>query len=1094
TDASFAERLCDKLRSEVIEVGTPDAAIRDLRLAVFLDTQQLKAGQSYELQFLSALRRSCVVFPVVSEEGLELLREVREGDVDNVLAEWQLALKLMAKGEVDVVPILVGRRVDGGYRKFGAFNVSVFPEGVFVDPDDMNDKVQSIALRFATDVWPSYRHRWHDAAALAPEPMQLCVQCGDTFKQSLNVNGSCRYHCGIKGSMYQCCGSDMPCKAGEHRARHHNDYRYSKFYEWMFSIRGNESLYTTYASIEATDARTENEGALADCGHINPGYAANANEIFVYLWANADHFFFSTFDAEEVEKADPDVPIARMSAWPVVNHEFLGPGDPEDIDDDDEDEEDAVGSEKKNEAVVKQEPIRVEAWWIYEEGSVVGIKLFASTATCETPAITRCYFSYRDQTPSLRKVVVESRPLFGERRLPNPTDLGANYPTLPTGPLYLGPSSFALPLPRPPQALDAHTTRYGSCGLEAEVVSRSGFTPPMLGPLVDRFAAEIKLTSPLGARVEEEVVEVECRWRARDRRADGSEPEWTAVAVTAKVVDRKPFQAAVYEELPVKVGKGKSVAVAVTVDLKKEMPLASSWAPVLWNASKGPLLFEVIIRTKGGAMSVVLEYCISTQQEAFHGPARTPQTLTLFNVDDHQQLARQFVHVHRSPEPRHSASQGDFLLTNIRNMSFTIHSLREAVLKCEADPTLHNVVLLDETSPPTSWDCAGVAVHALVDRGCRRVYALQVEAYTVTSRAVDWVLVPEYGDPVAPEDVQAFVKTGKPVEVPERRAKMLHFEEGDDDESDVSLFFPWTAPPFFKQEMADFAPPPALEGYDAVAAEEAAPVEAAGLVDAGVAKRLSELEGRLAAMEKTLVSVDTRLTRILEKMDGATNASSVAAARSPGVIGFEDGHVPGSGTIDEKLDAMERRIASLPSIIHRTIESSLDSQAVVVSALVKAAIESRLTQFEDEIGNLRGASPDRRNRSDGNGGGASGGGGGGGGVSGVVGGAAAGAAEAIKTVVSVPGAIVSGVGTGLAAGVSGVFAVVSQAAGVKGSDSKRSSVTDADKTGDGKDKEAAGSGAPTAPGTPSSSADRSKGTQGKEGDAEKKPQKGKIWW
>ncbi|KAJ3199378.1 hypothetical protein HDU67_002862, partial [Dinochytrium kinnereticum] len=127
TDSSVSERLCDKLRSEIVEGGEAASAVRDLRFSVFLDVQQLKAGKGYEDQFLEALARSCVVFPIVSEDGLRMLWDVEEGQVDNVLSEWQLALRMMAAGQLEIIPILVGKRYEGAYRKFSAFDTSAFP-------------------------------------------------------------------------------------------------------------------------------------------------------------------------------------------------------------------------------------------------------------------------------------------------------------------------------------------------------------------------------------------------------------------------------------------------------------------------------------------------------------------------------------------------------------------------------------------------------------------------------------------------------------------------------------------------------------------------------------------------------------------------------------------------------------------------------------------------------------------------------------------------------------------------------------------------------------------------------------------------------
>ncbi|KAJ3316231.1 hypothetical protein HDU76_001959 [Blyttiomyces sp. JEL0837] len=208
TDAALAEKLCDKLKNESLEKG--------LRFSVFLDKQQLIAGRQYEHQFEQALKQSCLILPIISEGSLEMLKEAKEGAMDNVLLEWNAAIDLAADDNITIIPILVGQNLpDGSHKRFSTFNTSLYPEiqttgtsrtvrsiiselfkiqGLFLDPEDVTDKLRSLVARFESDIWPLYRHRWHDVKSIAPEPLRQCVQCLQSFRDSENVEGACGYH------------------------------------------------------------------------------------------------------------------------------------------------------------------------------------------------------------------------------------------------------------------------------------------------------------------------------------------------------------------------------------------------------------------------------------------------------------------------------------------------------------------------------------------------------------------------------------------------------------------------------------------------------------------------------------------------------------------------------------------------------------------------------------------------------------------------------------------------------------------------------------------------------------------------------------
>ncbi|KAJ3106489.1 hypothetical protein HDU97_006276 [Phlyctochytrium planicorne] len=282
TDAEFAERLSDKLRSRIVEPAK-SANLKDLHFQTFLDRQSLVAGKGYKDQFLGALSSSCIVMPIISDSSIALLTELQEGAVDSVLAEWQHALELKAKGKLDIIPLLVGYSTqEGGYRRFSSFNTSSIPDvrpqelkrtardlvaemfaiqGIFVDPADLDDRLTTINSKFSTEVWPSYRHLWHDPESMAPESFSICVQCGKDYRESENAVGT--FHRALSP-----------------------DYRNSN----------------------------GQDGPVVQVGVVGPNHPAHSGKLYVYMLAGAyDTIKFEMFSTSDLQVADPKATIAASS-------------------------------------------------------------------------------------------------------------------------------------------------------------------------------------------------------------------------------------------------------------------------------------------------------------------------------------------------------------------------------------------------------------------------------------------------------------------------------------------------------------------------------------------------------------------------------------------------------------------------------------------------------------------------------------------------------------------------------------------------------------------------------------------------------------
>eukprot|EP00051_Salpingoeca_urceolata_P018621 m.263300 g.263300 ORF g.263300 m.263300 type:complete len:1146 (-) comp19240_c2_seq14:75-3512(-) len=125
TDAQLAARLCNTLQAQELD--------SKVTVRCFLDQNDIEEGADWEQQFSTALARSCVFLPIISAAAIKPIEEVSCFDEtpDNLLFEYELALRLMQAKRVLVLPLLVGTVDNGEYVRFSdtEFDVSRFPNG-----------------------------------------------------------------------------------------------------------------------------------------------------------------------------------------------------------------------------------------------------------------------------------------------------------------------------------------------------------------------------------------------------------------------------------------------------------------------------------------------------------------------------------------------------------------------------------------------------------------------------------------------------------------------------------------------------------------------------------------------------------------------------------------------------------------------------------------------------------------------------------------------------------------------------------------------------------------------------------------------------
>ena len=114
-----------------------------MQLKCFLDSQDIKEGSNWERVFLDGLQRSCVFVPLISAAAIKPIERVSIFDdkADNLLLEYETALRLAKAKRIAIYPLLVGTMAAGsvvqggetsvrdGYVEFdrSEFNVERFP-------------------------------------------------------------------------------------------------------------------------------------------------------------------------------------------------------------------------------------------------------------------------------------------------------------------------------------------------------------------------------------------------------------------------------------------------------------------------------------------------------------------------------------------------------------------------------------------------------------------------------------------------------------------------------------------------------------------------------------------------------------------------------------------------------------------------------------------------------------------------------------------------------------------------------------------------------------------------------------------------------
>ncbi|KAI9203940.1 uncharacterized protein BJ171DRAFT_568428 [Polychytrium aggregatum] len=763
SEAALAEKLTDKCDGEGLfaaaawtldnvreqNVGQPPVTLqlfslteaaqekREVRIKVFLDKQNLTAGELYQTQFLSSLKGSCLFLPLISEECLEPILRMQEGSLDNVLLEWETALALQQASRIEIIPILIGKAGPTGYSRFSAFTLP-FPavpsgscktrtvadtikrmfeiQGVFLDPSDVTDKLSIIVERLSKDIWPRFRNQWKDQSSLGPEPVFSCVQCGSDYVESQNGEGACRFHSGLAGyGGNSCCGTTSTgCQRSKHTNRHHNRFKYEAFFSWVNALTSYTGSTETFCSVIASDWTDDSGHIRIQCGSIT-GELVEHGKFFVWITESFSTVFFLVFSERDIEQSDIRYPIANI--------------------------ETARGYVAR-------------VTWVTNELKVTGVRLECSTPSLPCPFVSEVYFAWplsaRDDTPVVSEVREISKPTFGEARPSKPYSIPAS--------LEKGPS---MKLPRPRTARKFEPWRDHGSSIRLKIGdTRSTYDR---AKRCDVYTVNsLTLINP-GKEVIG-ILDVAAYWRVADTTIDptlilgedgGDLAEWRQLEGAQVAASVTSNQSALPCQVPARAAL--NLKVSSLVPCQKDAQNGNlSWSVRGWHLRHTPILIHLVVEDLEGFRSgIIVEFVCPP---VTFNPNLSPSTLCSVAVNDMVEWNQYRVQLkkyssYENYEESVRSNAADIQYPGAQDTLFQLSA--EGVTRGLSTGELRRYTLQaiaeGKQEVPIPSNTNRLSLFALVDHNTRSVYAVRVEVTTDSNQTIGFLALAPYGDALLPD-------------------------------------------------------------------------------------------------------------------------------------------------------------------------------------------------------------------------------------------------------------------------------------------------------------------------------------------------------
>jgi hypothetical protein len=149
----------------------------------------------------------------------------------------------------------------------------------------------------------------------------VCIQCEKEFTNYTNGPKACSFHRAEYDSWskaFPCCSTSHPCEFGVHRAKHHCDYPYAKFFPRSRGVLNYVDTTEQWASVEDTNLETD-KAQTASVGKLirwaTRGARLQENTLLIVVgkvWYS-EPYYFSTFTAQELEEITKSVRLSRRT-------------------------------------------------------------------------------------------------------------------------------------------------------------------------------------------------------------------------------------------------------------------------------------------------------------------------------------------------------------------------------------------------------------------------------------------------------------------------------------------------------------------------------------------------------------------------------------------------------------------------------------------------------------------------------------------------------------------------------------------------------------------------------------------------------------
>lgn len=723
TDADIAEKFCDKLQQlELLRE-------RNFRIKVFFDKQSLQIGSNYESGFKGAVESSCLFLPIISKGLLDSIAKLEEGKVDPVLMEYELALKLYTQNNIDIIPLFIGESavIDGDkvYKRFNEFDTQ-FPDyssgsnpsgtikgtmdamfklqGIFINPDELQDKLRIINEKFSNNIWPKYRSNWHKAEELGVEELFTCVQCGMSYLESQNGVGHCMYHEGSNGYRYTCCGEDVGksrvvtntvapgtnaygqpsmanpsatmqsqtvgtgCRRARHAREHHQRFPYEKFVEWAYHIIGYTDKRTEWDTITCYDYNL-NESFEFSIGVCLKGSIRGS----IYVKIGSVRTFFALFSKDKLK----EIVDAPSDARKTVVEPLEG----------------CIGS--------------IE-WLIDDNYEINGI-LFVGKTSSSAPCEHKYYFTFKPENnnPDFAEMVSHEVVQDGgfeeygpEKDYDIPTDIYCKGPMLAVRETRQGQTDFK---------------SVGNLAARVKLLDRVMVNVERSYNHGDMFYIPVSLISVSDKPIT--IVDVSAKWILRG----APDTKWSSSGPVKVKNAEFPFK--------LDASATQRLDLDVMVENEDKKKLGYNWFGISFTARDHPILILLTFEaTTGETISQLYEF-VNPRSPLSEKDKNDDHFIPIDNCNTYN---RDALRIQYKNEKTYKFS----LRFPGRSFEFTDDNLRSIVYKA----------LKNNDSSSEMLNENSFIVHALIDPACKRVFALKATLSSETTSVVAYIPLRPYGN------------------------------------------------------------------------------------------------------------------------------------------------------------------------------------------------------------------------------------------------------------------------------------------------------------------------------------------------------------